>query len=145
MSASMRFLACVALLALLTACERSPPEQRLREAVGSLQDAIQDRDAAAMDAWLADDFVGPDGLDRRGARQLAQVMHMRHRNVGITLGPMQVELQADHATVTFTAVLAGGSGGLLPDTGNVYHVRTGWRLDDDDWRLTSAQWTTAPR
>ena len=131
--------------AALVSCQRSPPEQRLRESVQSLQEILQRGDAASMDDWLAEDFIGPGGLDRVGARRLAQMMHLRHRSIDIALGPMQVHLRQEHATVEFTAVLTGGSGGLLPDSGRLINVTTGWRMEGNQWRLTSAQWEEASR
>ncbi|HSM11148.1 MAG TPA: nuclear transport factor 2 family protein [Lysobacter sp.] len=130
-------------VAALASCQRAPPEQRLREAVQSLQEILQRGDAASLDDWLAADFIGPGGLDRDGARRLAQVMHLRHRNIDVALGPMQVRLQPAHATVEFTTVITGGSGGLLPDSGQVFNVTTGWRMDANQWRLTSARWVVA--
>lgn len=127
----------------VTGCDRSPPEERLREAVPSLQRAIEAGDAAGTRDWLADDFVGPDGLDPEGARRLVLLMHMRHRNVDIHLGPLQVELQDRHARVGFTALVTGGAGALLPEQGRLYNVRTGWRLEDEDWRLSSVDWSAA--
>lgn len=126
---------------LLVGCSRPDPEQALRDAVGQLHDAIGQRDASALDDWLADDFIGPDGMDRDGARRLALVSFMRYRDVGVTLGPLEIDLQPDHATVKFTAMLTGGSGRLLPQSARVHDVRTGWRLEDGDWRMTSATWT----
>lgn len=143
-----RFAAWLALLLMasaLASCQRAPPEQRLREAVQALQESIERRDAASMQDLLAEDFVGPDGIDRGGARRLAQAMHLRHRHIAVALGPMEVELQSRHATVAFTAMLTGGSGGLLPESGRLYNVRTGWRLEGDEWRLTSAQTDAAAR
>jgi hypothetical protein len=124
---------------LLVACTRTPPEQRLREAMAGMQTAIEQRDAAALADHLAEDFVGPDGLDRDGARRMALVMLRRHRSVGVTLGPPDIELQEDHATVRFSAVLTGGSG-VLPESARVQDVTTGWRDEGGTWRLTSADW-----
>ena len=126
----------------LCACARSTPEQRLRAAVSSLQAAIEARDAGDIRALLADDFVGPEGLDREGAVRMAQAMFLRHRGIGATIaGPLQVRMQPGHASVRFEAALSGGSGGILPDAARLYSVQTGWRLQDGDWRLTSASWT----
>ena len=55
---------------LLGACTRTPPEQRLREAMAGMQAAIEQRDAAALADHLAEDFVGPEGMDRDGARRI---------------------------------------------------------------------------
>jgi hypothetical protein len=122
-------------------CARTPPEQELREAMSALQVAIETRDAGRVDEWLADDFIGPEGLDRAGARRLAQAMFLRHRDVGANLGPIELMLQEDHATVRFSAALTGGSGTLIPDAARIYDVETGWRRDQGEWRLTSARWT----
>lgn len=143
-----RFLASLPLLVLasaLASCQRPPPEQRLRESVQSLQESIERRDAASMQDLLAEDFVGPDGIDRDGAWRLAQAMYLRHRNIAITLGPMEIDMQPEHATVAFTAMLTGGSGGFLPDSGRLYDVRTGWRREGDEWQLTSAQTDASAR
>ena len=55
------------------------------------------------------------------------------------LGPLDVKLFDQRATVTFTAALSGGEG-LLPDRVQVYDVDTGWRLDGGEWKLISAKW-----
>ena len=89
---------------------------------------------------LADDFVGPEGLDRAGAARLAQGAFLRYRDVGLTFGPLDITLRDDFATVRFTAAARGGSGGLLDQSAQVYDVETGWRRIDDEWLLTSARW-----
>lgn len=125
----------------LAGCVRTPPEQRLRDTVAALQAAIAAREVGEMKQILAEDFVGSDGLDREGAARLAQVMFLRHRDVGVSLGPLEVELHERHATVRFNAALTGGSGAPLPDAARLYDVETGWRLEGNEWHLTSASWT----
>lgn len=127
-------------LVLIASCARTPPEQALRESMAGLQAAIEARDASALQDYLAEDFIGPDGLDRAGARRIATLYLMRHDRVGVTIGPLDISLQEPHATVRFTAAMAGGGGRLLPDSGQVYAVQTGWRLEGDAWKLTSASW-----
>jgi ketosteroid isomerase-like protein len=132
--------ALLAVLALVPGCRRESAEQALRRDVAALQAAIESRDAGGMAKFLARDFVGNDGLDRDGARRLAAVYFMRNAEIGITPGPLDIQLQGDHASVRTTVVLTGGSGGLLPDTGRVHAVTSGWRLEDGDWRMTSLSW-----
>lgn len=136
-----RWIAIIAIAIALAACTRPPPEQKLREALTSLQASVESRDASAVEEWLAADFVGPEGLDRQGARRLAQLMFLRHRDIGAQLGPPQITLQENHATVQFTVALTGGAGGVLPDEASVHDVRTAWRTEGGDWRLISAEWT----
>lgn len=128
--------ACILLLA---GCARTPPEERLRETVGGLQAAIEERDVSTLDDVLAGDFIGPGGLDRNGARRMAQAMFLRYRDVGVSVGPLDVEVQEEHATVSFTAAVTGGAG-MLPDSGQMYDVETGWRLQDGEWQLVNANW-----
>jgi hypothetical protein len=136
-----KWLVATVMLVVLWGCARATPERHLRDTVAILQAAIEARDAGDIRGVLADDFVGPEGLDREGAVRMAQAMFLRHRDIGVAIaGPLQVRMQPGHATVRFEAALAGGSGNILPDTARLYSVETGWRLDGGDWRLTSADW-----
>lgn len=136
---SFVLLACVALA--LTGCTGPSPEQALREQVSALHGAVEGRDAAAIGDLLADDFVGPGGMDGDAAVRMARLAFLRHRDVGATLaGPLRVDLREHDATVSFEVALTGGSGRLLPDAARLYSVETGWRLQDGDWRLLSASW-----
>jgi hypothetical protein len=137
------FAAWLSLAACLVvaACARPSPEQQVRARIVALQSAIDARDAGEVDAMLADDFIGNDGLDKRQARQLAAAMFLRYRDVSAKLGPASVELRGPSDAVARFGVLAtGGSGGLLPDSGQVYDVETGWRVVDGKWMLLSAEW-----
>lgn len=126
---------------MLAACARPDPEVALREAVAGLGSVIEGREPAALRQYLAEDFIGNDGLDRDGARRMAAGLMLRHRDVAVDTGPLRLELADGHAVVRFTAVLRGGSGGILPDAARVYDVETGWRMDKNRWRMTSARWT----
>ena len=134
---STAFCTCVLALA---ACSRPAPEQALRDTIAQMQSALENRDAGALDAHVAEDFIGPDGMDRKDARRLAQIVFLRNRDIGATLGPLQVSLQDEYATVRFSAALTGGRGALLPDSAQVYEVSTGWRMRGDEWELVSAAW-----
>ena len=135
-------LACIGLVLVVSACSRSDPEQAVRAQVEALQQAIDARDAGAVEDLLAEDFIGNEGMDRRGAKQLAAAVFLRHREIGARLGPVTVELRGEREAIARFSVLAtGGSGGLLPEQGQVYQVQTGWRLQDGDWKLLNASWT----
>ena len=141
----VRTAASLLLFALLcgvvVACSRTPPEQALREQLSAMQTAIETRDAGDVHKLLAEDFIGNDGLDRRGARQLAAATFLRHRDVSARFGPVNIALRGQgDAIARFSVVATGGSGGLLPDSGQVFDVETGWRLVDGEWRLLTASW-----
>lgn len=88
---------------------------------------------------IADDFAGSEGMDRQAFRRYVTFTGMRSKSVGVQLGPLDVKLFDQRATVSFTAALSGGEG-LLPSRVQVYDVDTGWRLDDGEWKLISAKW-----
>jgi hypothetical protein len=139
--AILRHVALIAVV-LVTACSQESPEQAVRARVATLQAAIDARDAGDVEALLAEDFVGNEGIDRRGARQLAVAVFLRHRDVAAKVGPVSVELRGERDAIARFSVLAtGGSGGLLPDSGQVYQFETGWRLVDGEWKLLTASWT----
>src|SRR6478609_9793759 len=136
------------IVALFAACRRTGPEQQLRQDVAQLQAGVQARDLSSIRNALADDFVGPEGMDRNAAVRLAQMMYLQNQRINAVFSPLQVTLlpsaaNPDHATVAFSVALSGGSAGALPDTARMYQVLTGWRLRDGDWRMTSADWTSA--
>lgn len=83
---STRMCLCTVMMALLGACGHAAPEQALRDTVGELQAAIATRDADEVERFLAEDFVGNDGIDRFAARRLASGVFLRYRSVGASWG-----------------------------------------------------------
>jgi hypothetical protein len=134
----------VVLCVLATACTRTPPEAALRRSMDGLHEALEERDARGVARFLAEDFIGPGSLDRDGARRLAALHFMRYADIRVLPGPLDIELRDGHARVRFSALLSGGdTGRALPDSARAWQVDTGWRLDDGEWLMTSAEW--APR
>lgn len=134
------FLVLVLLVA--SGCSRPPAEQALRETIASMQAAAEERDANGLAGHLAEDFIGPGGMDRDGFRRYAALAWLRSRAVGVTLGPLDVDVSGEHARVRFTAATRGGAG-ILPDSAGLYQVDTAWRVEAGEWRLISAEWNDA--
>lgn len=137
---------CALLLVLLMAlglagCGRPPPEQAVRAQIAAMQAAIDARDAGKVGDLLAEDFIGNDGMDKRGARRLAAGIFLQYRNVTGRIGPVNVQLRGENdAIARFTVLATASSGGLVPQDGQVFEVETGWHRDGSDWRLRSASW-----
>lgn len=134
------------LLMVCGGCRRTPAEQAIGEAIAAMQQAGEAHDVGGIIAPVADDFIGTGDdeagpLDRKGLQRYLTFMQMRERGaIHAHIGPIKVELHGtDRATATFTAIFTGGAG-LLPDDGQIEHVRTGWRHDGGDWKLISAEW-----
>ena len=111
----------------------------MRESIGKLEQAALKKDAGEFFGYFAEDFSGSDGLDRESFRRYVQLVWLQNKDVGVTMGPLDVKLMDDRATVDFTVALSGGQG-LLSDRGQIYQVQTGWRIEDEEWRLISASW-----
>ncbi|MBB3843526.1 hypothetical protein [Xanthomonas arboricola] len=133
------------LVVALSGCTRAAPEQPLRATLEAMHQAIEARQVGEAMAPVAEDFVGEQGLDAAGLRRLMQLQMLGNRRIGVTLGPVDVQLRDDTARVRFTALLTGGSGRWLPEQAQTYQVTTGWRLQDGDWQLIHAQWEPAGR
>ena len=137
----MRWLSALAGVLLLAACHRVPDEQRIRDAVAAMQAAVEARDPRGFMRFVSADFTGNDGqVDRDGLHNLLRAEVLRNESVGVTLGPIDVDLQGDRATVQVTATLTGGSGGLLPERGAIYAITSGWKREGSEWRCYNAAW-----
>ena len=104
-----------------------------------MEEAAEAGDADALFEPIAEDFAGSQAMDREAFRRYVLVMGLRRQTVGVQLGPLDVKLYGDRASVAFTAAMTGGPG-WLPDRAQVYDVTTGWRMDDGEWKLISASW-----
>jgi hypothetical protein len=144
---SMRFQAlptmCAALVLLLAACSKTPAEQRLRETIDAMElAAVEHRPGDFMEA-VAADFIGDGHLDRAAMHNLLRAQLLRNQHVGVTRGPLDIQLQGERATVRFNLILTGGAGGLLPERAQGYDITSGWRDEDGEWKLFLVEWEEA--
>jgi hypothetical protein len=131
----------VAGLVLVAGCSRTPDEERIRQTISAMRQAMEDRSPRAFVAHVSDDFIGNDAnFDRDALANLLRVEVLRNDSIGVVLGPIDVEMQGDRATARLTATFTGGSGGLLPERGSVYTITSGWKRSGKDWVCFSAKW-----
>ncbi len=107
-----------------------------------LESAAAAKDSDRFFGHFAEDFAGSEGMDRDNFRRYVQLIWLRHKDIGVQMGPLDVKMLDQRATVNFTVALSGGQG-LIPEQGQIYQVQTGWRLDGDEWVLISATWKPA--
>jgi ketosteroid isomerase-like protein len=138
----MRSIAIVLLMAILLAgCSRTPEEQRIRNAITAMQKAVQAHQPRDFMTYVSADFAGEDGtVDREGLANILRIQVLRNDEVGVILGPIDIQMQGSRATVHVTATVTGGSGGLLPEHGAIYAITSGWKKDGSDWRCYNASW-----
>ena len=133
----------MALILLLAGCSRTTDEQRIRQAIAAMQQAMESRDPRAFMAHVSDDFIGNDAeFDRAALTNLLRIEVLRNESIGATLGPVDIEMQDDRARVRVIATFTGGSGGMLPERGSVYVITSGWKRSGSgkDWVCFSAKW-----
>ena len=136
-----RVVAFLLLLPLLGACHHTPDEQRIREAIAAMQQAVEAGQPRDFINYVSKDFTGNDGtVDRDALLGILRVEVLRNEHAGVTLGPIDVDIQGDRATVHVTVTLTGGSGGVLPERASIYAITSGWRREGSDWRCYNAAW-----
>lgn len=139
-AARWRGLFALAFLA-IAGCDSTPPEQKLRDTIAQMQaDGEAKKVSAVMDV-VAEDFVGRGTMDKQQLQRFLTLVALQNAELGVTTGPVEVEVMGERARATFTLGASGGAAGRwLPDRAQVYEVTTGWRMEGGDWKLVSADW-----
>ena len=139
-----RARSCCLLLTLvvLGACSAEPSEAALRAQLVGMQEAAARQRIGDFMQGVAADFTGNDGMDRAALHNMLRMQVLGKTSVGISTGPVQVDVTGETATVEFDVLLLGTSGRVLPDSARSYSVTSGWRIEDGQWRVYYAQWQT---
>lgn len=127
-------------MALLVGCHRDTPEQALRTQLQDMQTAAGEGRVGDFMDGVTEDFTGNGGMDRAALHNLLRMQVLGNARVGVTTGPVEVELQGERATVRFSALLTGGGGRFLPDSAQAFAITSGWRAEEGEWRVYYAQW-----
>jgi|APFre7841882724_1041349.scaffolds.fasta_scaffold27583_2 hypothetical protein len=133
-----RSLHALLLCALLGACADDAPEARIRAAIATLETAVEARSPGAALELLSADFSADGGqLDRAGMRAFLAGQLLGADRIEVVLGPIDVALHGERATAQFSALVSGGR--YLGDRNEALQLRTGWRLEDGEWRCYLAE------
>lgn len=139
-------LLLVACLAVSACGPSEPAEVRIRNAIESMAQAVEQGEPEPFLDRVADDFTGDGGQwDRQRVRQyiLARTLRSGDRP-DIHLSDVSIELFGDRARATVETRISG-AGRWLPRRGARYRFDTGWRLDGGEWRVISADWERLDR
>ncbi len=130
---------------LLAACARTPDEQAIRTAIEQAAQGAEAQDLSALEALLADDFIGNDELDRTQLRRQLRAQFVVAKAVSVRIGPIAIEVQGARATASFEAFLTDSSGRWIPERATTLHFETGWRRDGRQWHCINARWSSNTR
>lgn len=137
-------LLLASLLLVLAACSTTPSEDALRAALDQLQSSGENRAIGDFMDLVAADFSGNGGeVDRAGMERLLRLIALRHKSIGVTRTSTTIEMHGELAEVSMSLLITGGSGGMLPETGQLMETRSSWRFSDGEWKVTSATWKRA--
>ena len=137
----------VSLTLLLTACFSPPAEDTeiIAATIRELAEAAQERNTRRVNRHISEDFeltLGGQEMSRDDTRRMMTAIFMRHRNITVVLTNVQVEIDpgsSRRAQARFNALVTGGSGGILPETAQLYRVESDWELTNGDWMLTGGR------
>lgn len=125
---------------MVAGCQRETEEARIRHAIDAMAEALEAGDSGAFIAHVAENFQSQSGgMDKRQLRALLLGETLRNPNLSITLGPPEVKLYGNRATVKIN-VLALGGASFVPERGRTYEIESQWILEDGDWRCFAASW-----
>jgi hypothetical protein len=130
-------MAAVLLLVLVAGCQRSDPEQAIRDAIDGIELAISERNAGGVSKHLADGFLLDGQLDRDAVYRMMIAQFLRFRNIGTVTSGLVVEIHPNDPGRAFAraSVAIAGMQGLIPEDGNLYRINSEWRLEDGAWLL----------
>ena len=137
----MAWMICLLALA---SCSHDPSEQALRETLDQLEVAGETREVGDFMEHVAADFVGNSSeFDQRGLERLLRLIALRHQAISVVRSGLEIEMHGDRALVRMKILVTGGSGGLIPDQGQLFDTESGWRFVDGQWQLGNATWKPA--
>ena len=127
------------LVAMLAGCASDTPEQRLRDTIAAMEEAVEAKKPAEFVEHVTADFSGDKGrFDRQSLRGFLTAQMMRKDSIGVTLGPLDVKMHGDRATVRVDALVTGGAG-MIPDSMRNLDIESGWKLVDGEWQCYVAE------
>jgi hypothetical protein len=127
------------LVLLLAGCTGDTPEQRLRDTIAAMADAVEAKKSGEFIEHVSEDFIGDhDRFDRQSLRGYLAGMMIRKQAITVTLGPLDVKMHDDRATVRVDVIVTGGEG-VIPDSGDHLDIESGWKLVDGEWQCYVAE------
>ncbi|RPH96979.1 MAG: nuclear transport factor 2 family protein [Lysobacterales bacterium] len=139
----MRLLpAMICALALAAGCGAEPTvEQQVIATIREMEARIEAGERRPFMAYVSEDFRGQGGgLNHDQLRALLIMQLNRYQRLQGQLLPIHVEETGEGtATARFRALVTGGPD-WIPESGQVFEFRTGWRRADGEWQVVTADW-----
>lgn len=140
-----------ALAALVAACvvtsacgERMTPEQQVRAVIAAGEDAAERRAHGDLMALVSPRFEGAYGEGPQEISRLLRGYLLAHPSVRVATRIEAIEFPyADLARVHLTVGTLGADVASLEFSADAQDVELELQLEDGEWRVTRAEWTSA--
>jgi len=132
--------------ALAATCGEAPTvEQQIIGEIRAMEAEIEAGERLNFMRHVSVDFRGRGGaMSREELRAYVVLQFNRYKNLQARLFPITVsEVSEREATADFKALVSGGPN-WIPEDGQLYDMKTHWRLEDDQWLLVAAYWEPVP-
>ena len=131
--------------------DETPPDVAMKKIVTECVKAANSKNVGAMIPYVADNFAGPNGIDKAKLQQVLQGEVLRNPDIAMFFIPkMEVKPTGkESATVTATVVIARRKAAKLEDVPRgdiaaIYRVdANAERQGDTGWRFVNAKYDTA--
>ena len=132
-------------LLLLSGCrEELSVEQQVIASIETMEAAAEDGRHLDFMGHVAAGFQAQyESMDRREFHRFMIFQMNENRRMHANFFPIHVRQTGEETASAEFRVLVTGGGGLIPDRGQLFDVKTDWLLDGGDWLLYKADWETA--
>ena len=124
---------------LLSACTKTPDEAAIRDAIGDMSLAVENKESRTFLAYLDPAFQDQYGRDAKVIRQVLAYHFLANQNITVVITDIQIQITGSTAQAILHVATTGASR-LIPERGQYYELTTGWRKLDGEWLVVSASW-----
>ena len=127
---------------LLAACgDELTVEQQVIATLRNMEYAAEEGQHLEFMTYVADSFGAQQGsMDRREFHRFMIFQINQNRRLQAQFFPIFVTQTGEGTASAHFRILVTGGAGLLPESGQLFEVETGWLRDGGDWDLTEADW-----
>lgn len=123
----------------LIACSAPDEEARLREALDSLVEGIEEKSFFQVKKYISNDFKSTRFRNVQQVKAYMLAYNRQHKVIKVFTSNINITLQQDTADMTFNALVTGSSN-WLPERGRHLEVKSRWLKQDGDWKISRVNW-----
>ncbi len=126
-------------------CHRETPQDKIKKAVTTIQQAVEQKDVKKVLSFIAKNYADPRGNTYETMKGLLLAYFYRYPKISIYIPNLDVIADDVSAKAVFQAVLTGRGGNdsaaaILPESLGVYAFEVAFRKESGEWIIYSATW-----